>query len=160
MYELTQERMQAAGRPAYEISNHARPGEESRHNMLYWRYGEYLGIGPGAHGRISMNGAKVATETLRAPEEWLERVNVAGHGVKVWEPVAPAECFTEAVLMGLRLTEGIDLQALEADTGHSIQPDRIRTLCDQGLLMAGEGRLAATPSGRLVLNSVLRVLLA
>ena len=160
MYELTQARMQASGRPAYEVSNHARPGEESRHNMLYWRYGDYLGIGPGAHGRISLNGGKVATETLRSPEEWLAHVNRDGHGVKSWEPVAPADAFTEAVLMGLRLTEGIDLRALESETGQSLPEGRIRTLRDQGLLVSGEGRLAATPSGRLVLNSVLRVLLA
>ena len=104
--------MQASGRPAYEVSNHARPGEESRHNMLYWRYGDYLGIGPGAHGRISMNGGKVATETLRSPEEWLAHVNRDGHGVKSWEPVSPADAFTEAVLMGLRLTEGIDVREM------------------------------------------------
>ncbi|MBU6157056.1 MAG: coproporphyrinogen III oxidase, partial [Alphaproteobacteria bacterium] len=160
MYELTQARMQAAGRPAYEISNHARPGEESRHNLLYWRYGDYLGIGPGAHGRIGIDGGRVATETVRAPEEWLTRVAADGHGVKTWEPVMPADAFTEAVLMGLRLTEGIDLRALEAETGQSLPEARIRTLRDQGLLVSGEGRLAATPSGRLVLNSVLRVLLA
>jgi putative oxygen-independent coproporphyrinogen III oxidase len=160
MYELTQQRMQAAGRPAYEISNHARPGEESRHNLLYWRYGDYLGIGPGAHGRIGIDGGRVATETLRAPEEWLARVTADGQGVKSWETVAPSEAFTEAVLMGLRLTEGINVQALEAETGQALPPNRVRTLCDQGLLVSGDGRLAATPSGRLVLNSVLRVLLA
>lgn len=159
MYELTQQRMQAAGLPAYEISNHARPGDESRHNLLYWRYGDYIGIGPGAHGRIGMNGGRVATETLRGPEEWLARVTRDGHGVKSWEPVAPADAFTEAVLMGLRLAEGIDLRALEAGSGRSLPEGRIRTLRDQGLLVSSQGRLAATPSGRLVLNAVLRALL-
>jgi len=160
MYELTQQRLQASGRPAYEISNHARPGEESRHNLLYWRYGDYIGIGPGAHGRIGMGGGRVATETLRSPEDWLAHVDRDGHGVKSWEPVAPADAFTEAVLMGLRLTEGIDLRALERATGQSLPEGRIRTLRDQGLLVSTEGRLAATPSGRLVLNAVLRQLLA
>lgn len=160
MYELTQSRMQAAGLPAYEVSNHARPGEESRHNLLYWRYGDYIGIGPGAHGRMSVQGRKVATETVREPERWLVKVAEEGLALKAWEPVAPADSFTEAVLMGLRLTEGIDLHALEVETGQRLAADRITSLASSGLLALQGSRLSATPQGRLVLNAVLKTLLS
>lgn len=160
MYELTQSRMQAAGLPAYEVSNHARPGEESRHNLLYWRYGDYIGIGPGAHGRMSVQGRKVATETVREPERWLVKVVEEGFALKAWEPVTPADSFTEAVLMGLRLTEGIDLHALEIETGQRLPAKRIASLASSGLLASEGSRLSATPQGRLVLNAVLKTLLS
>lgn len=160
MYELTHSRMQAAGLPAYEISNHARPGDESRHNLLYWRYGDYIGIGPGAHGRISVDGRKVATETVREPERWLSSVAEEGMALKAWDPVTPADSFTEALLMGLRLSEGVDLHALEVETGQRLAAERITPLASRGLVTLQGSRLSATPQGRLVLNAVLKSLLA
>ena len=160
LYEITQSRMQAAGLPAYEVSNHAHPGQESRHNLLYWRHHDYIGIGPGAHGRIGVEGARVATETERSPEAWLARVQAQGEGVKSWDDIAPEDCFIEALLMGLRLSEGVDLDRLHADTGCRPAEDRLQSLQRQGLLMKQGATLKASPQGRLVLNAVLKSLLA
>ena len=113
-YELTQGLTEQAGLPAYEVSNHAAPGEECRHNLLYWRYGEYAGIGPGAHGRVVVDGARHATLTERQPERWLGRVEADGHGTVESTPLSRAEQADEALLMGLRLTEGVDLGRLAA----------------------------------------------
>jgi oxygen-independent coproporphyrinogen-3 oxidase len=112
LYEITQELTEAHGLPAYEISNHAAPGEESRHNLLYWRYGEYAGIGPGAHGRLIVGGARHATLAVRNPETWVERVETVGHGFTEMTPLSPAEQADEMLLMGLRLSEGLDLDRL------------------------------------------------
>ena len=112
LYALTQELTAAAGLPQYEISNHAKPGEESRHNLLYWRYGEYAGVGPGAHGRLHDPGAHLATSTERNPERWLADVEAHGHALTEEEALSPGERADEALLMGLRLTEGIDLGRL------------------------------------------------
>jgi oxygen-independent coproporphyrinogen-3 oxidase len=159
MFEHTQERMEAAGLPAYEISNHARPGEESRHNQLYWRYGDYVGIGPGAHGRISIAGQRTATETERSPERWLERVDAEGQGVQKWEPVSLEEQFSEALLMGLRLREGVDLSWLEEKCGQMLSRERIAALVTRDLLTFDGKTIATTNSGRLVLNAILKALL-
>jgi oxygen-independent coproporphyrinogen-3 oxidase len=159
MFEHTQERMEAAGLPAYEISNHARPGEESRHNQLYWRYGDYVGIGPGAHGRISIAGQRTATETERSPERWLERVDAEGQGVQKWEPVSLEEQFSEALLMGLRLHEGVDLNWLEGKCGQTLSRERIAALVTRDLLTFDGKTIATTNSGRLVLNAILKALL-
>src|SRR5262249_9530094 len=114
LFEVTQELTCAAGLPAYEISNHAVPGEESRHNLLYWRYGEYAGCGPGAHGRLVFDDARHATSNERLPERWADLVERAGSGWVEATPLAPAQEADEMLLMGLRLTEGIDLDRLAA----------------------------------------------
>jgi oxygen-independent coproporphyrinogen-3 oxidase len=158
LYELTQARMNAAGMPAYEISNHAKPGEESRHNLIYWRYGDYLGIGPGAHGRITSGGKRIATSTIRAPEAWLARVNDEGAGLDRFDEVTTEEQGTEALLMGLRLSEGIDVAPIEQKLHRPLA--RVGALERQGLVTLSDGRLRATPRGRLVLNAVLKQLAA
>ena len=163
LFERTQERCAAAGLPAYEISNHARPGEESRHNLVYWRYGEYLGIGPGAHGRVVVEGVRRATRNLRAPERWLAAVEAGGHGLEVEEPVAPREQAIEALMMGLRLAEGVPLARLEALAGASWravvdEAARVRAVA-AGLLEEAPDRLVATAAGRQRLDALLRALL-
>jgi oxygen-independent coproporphyrinogen-3 oxidase len=155
LYETTQEMMEAAGRPAYEISNHAVPGEESRHNLVYWRYGEYAGIGPGAHGRLSIDGQRHALITERNPERWLAQVEREGHGLIEVEPLSNAEQADEMLLMGLRLTEGIDLARLAAIGGTRPDASIIRELADLGLLeMSDCDCLRATARGRFVLNAL------
>lgn len=164
MYELTQEMMQAADMPSYEVSNHARFGDESRHNLVYWRYGDYAGIGPGAHGRLTLNGVKQATRAHRAPELWLERVRANGHGAHDFETVDFAERGREALMMGLRLAEGVPLSRIEAETGRPfsefVNLAQARILEDEGLLTLAQGTIAATPQGRQKLNAVLSFLLA
>ncbi len=157
LYEQTQARMNAAGMPAYEVSNHAKPGEESRHNLVYWRYGDYVGIGPGAHGRLTIDGTKFATSTERQPEAWLKSVNTNGHGLDRWETVTREEQGTEALLMGLRLTEGIDRTQIERDLGRPLNTAKLEA---QNLITQQHGRLHATAQGRMVLNSVLKQLVA
>ena len=107
LYDVTQDIMNAAGLPAYEVSNHAASGEESRHNLVYWRYDDYVGIGPGAHGRVTLDGKKYATRAHRAPEKWLELVCQSGHGLMPQEEVSPESQFQERLMMGLRLSEGV-----------------------------------------------------
>jgi len=158
LYELTQARMNAAGMPAYEVSNHAKPGEESRHNLIYWRYGDYLGIGPGAHGRITVGGKRIAASTIRAPEAWLARVNEEGAGLDRFDEVTTEEQGTEALLMGLRLSEGIEIAPIEQKRGRPLA--HLSMLESQGMVTRAEGRLRATPRGRLVLNAVLKQLAA
>lgn len=159
MFEYTQERMARAGRPSYEISNYAAPGEESRHNLVYWRYGDYVGVGPGAHGRLTLAGSRIATETERQPERWLNQVTSAGNGLAKWELIEPDQQQSEALLMGLRLSEGVDQDRMESINGRSLSRTRIEKLVGQGLLSSQAGRIAATPRGRLVLNAVLKELL-
>jgi putative oxygen-independent coproporphyrinogen III oxidase len=152
-YDLTQELTERAGRPAYEISNHAAPGEECRHNLLYWRYGEYAGIGPGAHGRIVVDGTRRATATERNPERWAALVESGGHGLAEVVPLTPAEEADEALLMGLRLAEGIDLDRLAALTGVAPREAAIADLAHSGLVeRRGDNRIAATAAGRIVLD--------
>jgi putative oxygen-independent coproporphyrinogen III oxidase len=160
LYELTQARMNAAGLPAYEVSNHAKPGEESRHNLIYWRYGDYVGVGPGAHGRITIGGKKIATATQRQPEAWLASVTQRGHGLDRWEPVSAHEQGTEALLMGLRLSEGVERARIESLLGQAIPEARVSALETQGFITRGNERLGTTPKGRLVLNAILKELVA
>jgi oxygen-independent coproporphyrinogen-3 oxidase len=155
LFELTQEMTQAAGRPAYEISNHARPGSEARHNLLYWRYGSYAGVGPGAHGRLDLKARRVATQTERLPERWREAVARSGHGLVEQSDIAPADAAREHLLMNLRLAEGIDLDAYRARWNTAPAPARIAALAAHGLVMLEGTRLTATPRGRLLLNSVI-----
>jgi len=154
-YDLTQEMIERAGLPAYEISNHAAPGEECRHNLLYWRYGEYAGVGPGAHGRVVVDGARRATATERGPERWAALVESRGHGLAEVAPLTPAEEADEALLMGLRLTEGIDLERLGAMTGLAPRESAVADLARSGLIARRPGnRIAATAAGRIVLDQV------
>ena len=134
LYELTQELTQSAGLAQYEISNHARPGEESRHNLLYWRYGAYAGVGPGAHGRIETPAAHLATQTERSPERWLASVEQHGHGIVDTEDLTPAARADEMLLMGLRLGEGVDLDRLAAVGGLTPSAAKLADLAAQGLI--------------------------
>lgn len=163
LFELTQARLGEAGLAAYEISNHARPGSESRHNLTYWRYGDYVGIGPGAHGRLTINGRKVATRQHRAPERWLEMVAAQGHATRQFDDVATDARISEMTMMGLRLAEGIPLTRFEAEAGRPfiecVAPARLRRLGEGGFLEVEEGRLRATAAGRQRLDAVLGELL-
>jgi oxygen-independent coproporphyrinogen-3 oxidase len=155
LYEVTQSMTAAAGLPAYEISNHARAGEESRHNLVYWRYGTYAGIGPGAHGRLGHDGQRVATATERHPERWLQAVEREGHGLVERAFLSPAEQADEALLMGLRLREGIDLSRLVYLGGVRPADHVIDSLADLGVIeRIGSDRIVATPRGRFVLNEL------
>jgi len=159
MYEITQDVCGAAGMAAYEVSNHARSGAESRHNQIYWRYGDYVGIGPGAHGRLTLRGQKTATEALRAPAAWLEAVETIGHGDITREALSDQDVLTEFLLMGLRLTEGVSIRRLAA-LGGDMLSGNISALSASGLLEQTSDRLVVSRSGRPVLNAVLRQLLA
>jgi oxygen-independent coproporphyrinogen-3 oxidase len=158
MFARTQEICEAAGMPAYEVSNHCRPGQESQHNLIYWRYGDFLGIGPGAHGRISRGGSRAATESFRAPRKWLEEVEARGSGESLRVRLSSAESADEHLLMGMRLTEGIDLQRHAQLAGHRLDPAKIDFLQSLGTVRFANGRLATTDKGRLVLNAILREL--
>jgi oxygen-independent coproporphyrinogen-3 oxidase len=157
-YTDTEEICERARLAAYEVSNYARPGEESRHNLLYWRYGAYAGVGPGAHGRLPAGGRRLATLAERAPERWLALVEARGHGRIEAEPLSPAEQADEALLMGLRLAEGLPLERLQRLAGLAPAPAEIARLVAQGLIAEREAgaRIAATPAGRLVLDSLVR----
>ncbi|MEL7466369.1 MAG: radical SAM family heme chaperone HemW [Pseudomonadota bacterium] len=157
MYEITQEVTSAAGMPAYEVSNHARPGAKSRHNLIYWRYGDYVGVGPGAHGRLTLDGKRWATETPRGPEDWLAAVEGEGATAREALPAdAPAD---EYALLSLRLAEGLDLERRAALAGAPIATDRIADAARHGLALRDGDRLKATPEGRAVLNALLASLL-
>lgn len=164
LYEATQEILEAAGLPAYEISNHARPGAESRHNLTYWRYGDYVGVGPGAHGRLTVDGRKLATRAHRAPEIWLDRVAAKGHGAHADEPVSPAERRDELLMMGLRLAEGVSRarlrEELGVDVGELVDGQKLLRLIEAGFLTLDNDSLRATAAGRQRLNGVLASLLS
>jgi oxygen-independent coproporphyrinogen-3 oxidase len=155
LYDITQEMTEAAGHPAYEISNHARLGAESRHNLLYWRYGAYAGVGPGAHGRLDIGGKRIATVTEKLPERWQQNVSRLGHGIVEESTVANDEAAREHLLMNLRLSEGIDLAAYRARWNTEPNAQRIEELSQDGFLRVENGRLFATPKGRLVLNRLI-----
>jgi oxygen-independent coproporphyrinogen-3 oxidase len=159
LFDLTQEMTDKAGLPAYEISNHAARGHESRHNLLYWRYGEYAGVGPGAHGRLHRDGQVIATIAEKHPETWRALVQGQGCGVIQEELIAPAAQARELLLMGLRINEGVDLERYGALAGRPMAQDRITSLMALGLVtMRDNQRLAATASGRRVLNAVIAAL--
>jgi putative oxygen-independent coproporphyrinogen III oxidase len=159
LYLLTQDLCEAAGLPAYEISNHARPGSESRHNLLYWHGHNNAGIGAGAHARITIGGVKRALSTIKSPEGWLAQVEAQGHGIVSDETLSAEDVAEEYLLMGLRLAEGIDLARL-AEIGGSVDEDRLAALEDDGLVARKGSRLAATRDGRLVLNRLILELAA
>ena len=162
LFELTQRRLAARGMPAYEISNHARPGGECRHNLAYWRYRDYLGIGPGAHGRVTRGGGKYATRQVRSPEAWLTAIEGGGTGREEMAPLATATVLEETVMMGLRLAEGIPRARLETVIGCALEERfgaALPRLIDGGFLTLDQDRLAATAAGRQRLNAVLATLL-
>jgi putative oxygen-independent coproporphyrinogen III oxidase len=161
LYDLTQATCTDAGLPAYEVSNHARPGAECRHNLVYWRGHEYAGVGPGAHGRLNIDGRRYATETDKRPESWLMRVEAAGCGLIVDEKLTSTETADEFLLMGLRLAEGIDPERFTALAGRTLDPKRISILRDEGAVeTTANGRLRVTQSGFPVLDAVVADLAA
>jgi putative oxygen-independent coproporphyrinogen III oxidase len=161
LYDTTQEICAAHGLPAYEISNHARPGGECRHNLIYWRAHEYAGIGPGAHGRLDIDGVRHATATEKRPEAWLMRVEARGHGVISDDALTREERCDEFLLMGLRLAEGIDLARYAELAGRALDPQRIAALHEHGLIeTTAEGRLRVTLPGFPVLDAVVADLAA
>jgi len=158
MYALTQDVCGEAGFAGYEVSNHARSGDESIHNQIYWRYGDYAGIGPGAHGRLTLGGQRFATEAPSAPMGWLGQVRKDGNGDLERLPLRSEDQFAEFLLMGMRLNEGVDLQRYP-DTASDILYRNIKTLIDIDMITLNDSRLKVTPRGRPVLNAVLRGLL-
>ena len=161
LYEITQEITARHGLPVYEISNHARPGAECRHNLVYWRYGEYAGIGPGAHGRLVTREGRMAQSTEKRPEAWLDRVEAGGEALVEDERLNAEAQGDEYLLMGLRLVEGVDPAIFQALSGRPLDPVRVGSLIEERLLMrrAG-GMLAATPDGALVLDALVADLAA
>src|SRR5688572_30807135 len=164
LYEATVERLGAAGLADYEISNFARPGQESRHNLTYWRYGDYVGVGPGAHGRLTLGCDKLATRQHRAPEAWLDLVERDGHATRQRDPVPRADRLNEMLMMGLRLKEGVPAARIEVESAlpfaQAIDATRLQRLIDGGFLALPDDRLVATPSGRQRLDAVLSALIA
>ncbi|WP_315740396.1 MULTISPECIES: radical SAM family heme chaperone HemW [unclassified Bradyrhizobium] len=161
LYDVTQEICGRHGLPAYEISNHARPGAECRHNLIYWRGHEYAGIGPGAHGRLDIGGIRHATATDKRPEAWLMRVESNGHGVMTDDELNREERADEFLLMGLRLAEGIDPRRYAAISGRALDPRRIALLREEGAIAVDpDGRLRVTQDGFPVLDAVVADLAA
>ncbi len=155
LYDVTQELTEKAGLPAYEISNHAATGHESRHNLLYWRYGEYAGVGPGAHSRLAAGENRRAIMAEKHPETWRSLVNAHGNGIIADITVAPHDQASEYLLMGLRITEGIDLDRYAALAGREIDSSKIAGMKSMGLIKRIGPRLMATADGRKLLNAVI-----
>lgn len=163
LYEATQDWLAQAGLPAYEISNHARAGAECQHNLIYWRYDDYIGIGPGAHGRVQTAAGRLATSTEKMPERWLARVQEQQHGLIESAPISTETAQIEALMMGLRLTGGIERARWQHQFGSDVlallPATKLATLCDAGFLSVTSDALTATASGRQRLNAVLDSLL-
>jgi putative oxygen-independent coproporphyrinogen III oxidase len=161
LFDATQELTQAHGMPAYEVSNHARPGAESQHNLVYWRYGEYAGVGPGAHGRLVTATGRRAQSTEKHPEMWLTQVESEGHGLIENDVLTAEEQGDEFLLMGLRLKEGVDPERFKRLSGRSLDPRQLSSLAEDGFIVADEqGRVRVTPLGAPVLDSVVADLAA
>src|SRR5467141_3185806 len=161
LYDVTQDVCVKHGLPSYEISNHARPGAECRHNLVYWRGEEYAGIGPGAHGRLDIDGVRHAVATEKRPEAWLMRVEANGHGIITDDRLNGEERADEFLLMGLRLTEGIDPRRYAALSGRALDPNRIAVLREEGaIIVDADGRLRVTQAGFPVLDAVVADLAA
>jgi len=160
-WDVTQEIMNRAGLPAYEISNHARPGAESRHNLIYWRYGEYVGVGPGAHGRVKSAKGRRAQSTEQHPEMWLTVVETDGHALVEDELLSTEEQGDEFLLMGLRLAEGIEPSRFQALSGRSLDPQRIASLVEEGMVeVTPHGWLRVSQEGFPLLDAVVADLAA
>ena len=162
LYALTQAVTEEAGLPAYEVSNHAAPGAQSRHNLTYWRYGDYVGIGPGSHGRFAIGeGERAVTVTERHPERWLDRVRAEGHGIADTETLDRPAQADEMLLMGLRLTEGLGLARHEALAGRALDPGKLQAMIDLGMIeRLGNSAIRVTPKGRMLLDAVIAELAA
>lgn len=162
LYRLTESMLAVRGLIAYEVSNYAKPGEESRHNLSYWKGDDYIGIGPGAHGRITPSH-RIATQTIKSPERWLEAVERDGHAVEIWQDIERAQEAEERLMMGLRLREGIGYDAFMAQNGFDLRDYLDAEKCAlyqrQGLLESKKDRLQTTLAGRLVLNRLTAELL-
>lgn len=158
MFLATQEITAKAGFAPYEVSNHALPGAQSRHNLVYWRGGDYVGVGPGAHGRVTVNGVRHATEAWKMPGAWIEKAE-ARRADSVFDPLDTSDIMTEFVMMGLRLAEGISLSRLAEISPTPLPAQKIADLQDMGLLWREGDLLGATTEGRLVLNGVIAELL-
>ena len=154
MYEVTQDICDAAGLPAYEISNHAANGEESRHNIIYWKSGDYAGIGPGAHGRLTLDGIRHATEQTRNPKAWL-----SGKRTVDFSALSKTDHAREMLLMGLRIAEGFDLRNFESATGQSLSQTTLNELSEEGWIDVKDDILHVSQNGRLLLNALLLRLL-
>jgi oxygen-independent coproporphyrinogen-3 oxidase len=190
LYRLTEDVMAAHGIPAYEVSNYAKPGQESRHNLAYWQGLDYIGVGPGAHGRLTLRSnvsqmpdvrcqmleqdtslisnirhlaSRFATQTLKSPERWLENVEKNGHAVEIWQAIGREQEVEERLMMGLRLTGGIDYAAFKVQTGFELAPclnqAKHQLYVTEGLLENNPARLQTTLKGRLVLNTLTAELL-
>ena len=160
MYDLTQELCMANGLPAYEVSNHASDMAQSRHNLIYWRGGDYAGIGPGAHGRLTLGGIRHATETELSPIGWLDRLTRDGTGESQRSVLSLREQAEEYAMMALRLTEGLDRQRFSRMNGSDFKADTLLHLEELGMIAVTPTRIRATVEGRRLLNAVLRDLLA
>ena len=154
-YELTQAMCEAAGRPAYEISNHAVPGDECRHNLIYWRCGTFLGIGPGAHGRLDLGGQRFSTIAHHAPGAWLNAVETIGNGDSERALLPRSEIADEFLLMGIRLSEGVRIDTYEALAGKKIAHQTLSDLVHHGFIIWSNDRVALTQSGRLLANTII-----
>ncbi len=159
MYLMTQEICEAGGLPAYEVSNHAKPGQESRHNLIYWRMGDYAGIGPGAHGRLTIAQQRWATEAPKQPGAWLEMVEKGLPGELPRSASSRDDHTMEYLLMSLRLVEGSDTARFKAISGYDLPEPKLRNLEAGGLVQRDAGQLKTTATGRLLLNAILRDLL-
>ncbi|WP_417523392.1 radical SAM family heme chaperone HemW [Marinovum sp.] len=157
MYALTQEICEAAGLPAYEVSNHAREDRQSRHNLIYWRGGDYAGIGPGAHGRLTLNGQRIATEARRNPGAWL--LGVSEGSAESRDTLTTPDIVLEYIMMGLRTVEPLDLARLKARTGAEIAPARLAQLQEMGMIAVEGDMISVTPTGRPILNAVISELI-
>ncbi|MDC1413069.1 radical SAM family heme chaperone HemW [Amylibacter sp.] len=159
MYDITQEVTLQNDMPAYEISNHAIEGAESRHNLIYWRYGDYIGVGPGAHGRISENGNKIATTTIENPENWLRGVELNGTSTINDEVINHIDQASEYLMMSLRLTEGVDMERYKKISGVALDNKLIDKNIENGLITVINNNLIATQRGRIILNTLIKDLL-
>jgi oxygen-independent coproporphyrinogen-3 oxidase len=162
MYEATNDIMTGAGLPAYEISNHAATGEACRHNLVYWRAQDWIGIGPGAHGRLTVPAGRLGLATRRSPAAWLESVEDAGHAIDIVTEDGPADSIAESLMMGLRLAEGVSIPALEAryaSRAAHLDETALDRLVESGLVKIDGAQLRVTPAGRLLLDGILADLL-
>ena len=157
LFEATQDICSEHGFPAYEISNHAKDGAECRHNLIYWQYGDYGGIGPGAHGRLTINNQRHATVAFRNPNEWLQAVD-EGSGYELVEKLNPKDQASEFLIMGLRMKQGISIERYQSLSGSVLDREKVNHLVDQGLIVNKDNTIAATNSGRAVLNYIIREL--
>lgn len=158
MYHATQDICEAHGMPAYEVSNHAKPGSESRHNLIYWNYGDYIGIGPGAHARLTLGGTRYAIEAPLAPQRWLQSVE-QGSSEKVRTALEPLEHAEEYLMMGLRVNTGLDLDRYQRILGTALPKEKVDHLVEIGMVVLENQILRTTEDGRAVLNAVIRHLL-